>query len=57
MGNKLFSSEEVTDDDEGSLIVEKLEDDVGLLIEERTWSEKVVYEKEFMTFLTVLSTI
>ena len=48
-------------DDEGSLSGDKLEDDVGLLIEEGTCSEEEVGEGEvcflFMKFRTVLSII
>ena len=61
VSNGELSIEEVSDDDAGSLIEDKLEDNLGLLIEEGTCNEEVVDESEicflFMKFLTVLSTI
>ena len=49
--NEELSSEEVADDDDGSLIGDKLEDDVELLIEQETSNEEVVDEGESCFFL------
>ena len=57
VSNGELSREGVRDDDEGSPIEDKLEDHVGLLIEEGTFSEEVVGEGGicflFRKFLTV----
>ena len=51
VSNGELASEEVTDDDEGSIIDDKLENDVELLTEEETVNEEVLGKGEFCFFL------